>query len=164
MYRKRNIKYVFLTIDQKRLYARNNSVVQTAEVFHYNARRMKSQHSSAEETFVKRRSIQTKQRKWGGPASRQGPKPLLYSSNNTAISSVHAGTVGGLEVCWYNTDTVNIPWCPCRCICGIYIYICLYGPRFQQSVAQPGMVPNPARGQLKMEARVFPYPPSRLKI
>ena len=45
--------------NQKRLYVlRNNTVIQTVkEVFYYNARRMYSRHSSADETFVKRRSI-----------------------------------------------------------------------------------------------------------
>ena len=35
-------------------------------------------HSSADEIFVKRRSIQIRQRKCEEPASRQGPKPLPW--------------------------------------------------------------------------------------
>ena len=35
---------------------------------------------------------------------------------------------------------------------GLRIYACIYvyGEHFQQSMGQPGMVPNPARGQLNI--------------
>ena len=46
-----------------------------------------------------------------------------------------------------------------RCIRGIYIYmyVCLCRQRFQQSMAHLGIVPNPARGQLKRDSEVFPF-------
>ena len=34
----------------------------------------------------------------------------------------------------------------------------VYGQHFQQSIDQPGMVVNPARGQLKRENEYFPVP------
>ena len=47
----------------------------------------------------------------------------------------------------------------------IYIYlatashcVCVCGRHFQQIGHQPGMVANPARGQLNKENRIFPVP------
>ena len=38
------------------------------------------------------------------------------------------------------------------------VYICVYGQNFQQSTDQPGLVANPARGQLNREIWPFPFP------
>ena len=35
------------------------------------------------------------------------------------------------------------------------MYACIYGDQFQQSMGQPGMVANPARGQLNRETLFF---------
>ena len=40
----------------------------------------------------------------------------------------------------------------------------MYGQHFQQSMNQPDMVANPARGQLNKEKLYFPCPRSRLRI
>ena len=48
------------------------------------------------------------------------------------------------------------------------MYVCMYvdyGHHLQQSADQPGMVANPARGQLKREKSIiFPCPRSHMKI
>ena len=40
----------------------------------------------------------------------------------------------------------------------------MHSQHFQQRMDQPGMVANPARGQLNRETYFFPCPPSRLRI
>ena len=37
-------------------------------------------------------------------------------------------------------------------------YVCMYGQHFQQSMGHPGMVVNPARGQLSRKKDIFPVP------
>ena len=120
---------------------------QAVEIFHYNARRMYSKHSSEDKTFTKNRSIQRKQH--NDPAS-QGPKPPLYNNSNTAVG-VHAVqySIYIFEVCWYNMYG---------------LYVCVYGQNFQQSMNQPGIVANPTRGQLKRETETFRCPRSPLRI
>ena len=39
-----------------------------------------------------------------------------------------------------------------------YLYVCMYGQNFQQSMNQPVMVANPARGQLSRKIIFFPIP------
>ena len=44
------------------------------------------------------------------------------------------------------------------------IYVGMYGHTYSKSMDQPGMVANPARGQLNRENEYFPVPLSRLRI
>ena len=41
---------------------------------------------------------------------------------------------------------------------GVCVCVCVCGRHFQQIGHQPGMVANPARGQLSKENRIFPVP------
>ena len=44
----------------------------------------------------------------------------------------------------------------------LYVYVCIYGEHFQHSIDWPGMVVNPARGQLRRENVFFPVLPVRV--
>ena len=62
-----------------------------------------------------------------------------------------------VEVPWYNTCTVNVVLVDASVTCTV-MYVCGYSQNFQQSMDQPGMVINPARGQLNRENEYFPVP------
>ena len=44
------------------------------------------------------------------------------------------------------------------------MYVCIYSQHFQQGMGHPGMIVNPARGQLNRRILLFPFPRSRLRI
>ena len=46
------------------------------------------------------------------------------------------------------------------------MYVCIYGQHFQQSMDQPGMVANPAHGQLNREinSSLSPFAPENLVL